>query len=206
MTNVQDVAAYILKARGPMTAMKLQKLCYYAQAWHLVWQEQALFPERVEAWANGPVVYELYRRHRGAFQVASLGTGDGEALTPNEAGTVDAVLRSYGSLPAHELSDLTHREAPWRLARDRAGLRPGDRGTPEITIADMFEFYDGLIAPPEPHVPVDLERRAKARRLSARLEANPDYQKALKRVADGPAPDAQRGLTAGDMMAILGTA
>lgn len=32
MANVFDVAAYILEKEGEMTTMKLQKLCYYAQA------------------------------------------------------------------------------------------------------------------------------------------------------------------------------
>src|SRR5215831_19020806 len=35
MANVLDVAAYILRAKGPMSAMKLQKLCYYAYGYHL---------------------------------------------------------------------------------------------------------------------------------------------------------------------------
>ena len=52
-----------------MTALKLQKLVYYAQAWSLVWDEEPLFPDPIEAWANGPVVYELYKRHRGIFKV-----------------------------------------------------------------------------------------------------------------------------------------
>lgn len=43
MANVLDVAAYVLAKRGPMTAMKLQKLVYYSQAWHLVWDEEPLF-------------------------------------------------------------------------------------------------------------------------------------------------------------------
>ncbi|WP_307850044.1 MULTISPECIES: type II toxin-antitoxin system antitoxin SocA domain-containing protein [unclassified Saccharopolyspora] len=42
-----------------MTAMKLQKLVYYSQAWHLVWDERPLFDEPVQAWANGPVVPDL---------------------------------------------------------------------------------------------------------------------------------------------------
>ncbi len=50
MANVHDVSAYILKHWGPMTAMKLQKLVYYSQAWGLVWDEEPLFPERIEAW------------------------------------------------------------------------------------------------------------------------------------------------------------
>lgn len=32
MASVLDVAAYILAQQGEMTAMKLQKLCYYSQA------------------------------------------------------------------------------------------------------------------------------------------------------------------------------
>jgi uncharacterized phage-associated protein len=44
--------------------------------------------------------------------------------------------------PAHQLSELTHREAPWRDAR--AGLAPGERGDREISQAVLYEFYDGL--------------------------------------------------------------
>ena len=52
--NVLDIAAYILCKQGAMTAMKLQKLVYYSQAWSLVWDDKPLFRERIEAWANGP--------------------------------------------------------------------------------------------------------------------------------------------------------
>ncbi len=56
MAHVQDVARYILEKRGRMSAMKLQKLVYYSQGWHLVFDGEPLFAERIEAWANGPVV------------------------------------------------------------------------------------------------------------------------------------------------------
>lgn len=36
MASVFDVAAYVLEKMGPMSAMKLQKLVYYSQAWALV--------------------------------------------------------------------------------------------------------------------------------------------------------------------------
>lgn len=64
MASVFDVAAYILERQGPMTTWKLQKLVY-CQAWSLVWDDDVLFPEEIEAWANGPVVRELYNAHRG---------------------------------------------------------------------------------------------------------------------------------------------
>lgn len=40
MVNVLNVAKYILSRLGPMSAMKLQKLVYYSQAWSLVWDER----------------------------------------------------------------------------------------------------------------------------------------------------------------------
>ncbi len=146
MANADDVAVYILSRQGPMTAMKLQKLVYYAQAWSLVWDERPLFPERIEAWANGPVVPDLYRQHRGRFEVSAsdFPAGDPSELTEDDRATIDAVLGFYGSWSAHELSELTHREAPWRQTRLRAGLAPGTRGTAVISLEDLFEYYDGL--------------------------------------------------------------
>ncbi|HEX9737104.1 MAG TPA: type II toxin-antitoxin system antitoxin SocA domain-containing protein [Thermoanaerobaculia bacterium] len=142
MATVHDVAAYILERSGEMTTMKLQKLVYYAQAWSLVWDEAPLFPQRVEAWANGPVVRELYDAHRGKFKVSSWRRGRGDALTDKQRETVDAVLDFYGGRSSQWLSDLTHLEAPWRDAR--AGLAPGERGSREITHAAMAEYYSSL--------------------------------------------------------------
>jgi uncharacterized phage-associated protein len=145
MAAVHDVAAYILERRGPMTAMKLQKLCYYAHAWHLVWEERPLFTSRIEAWANGPVVVDLYRTHRGRFSLAAGDiSGDSTRLDDGERGSVDNVLAFYGDMSAHQLSELTHRERPWRDARLAARLTEFDRGTAQITDAAMFEYYDGL--------------------------------------------------------------
>ena len=142
MANVHDVAAYLLKHCGPMTAMKLQKLVYYSQAWSLVWDEKPLFPDRIEAWANGPVVPALYERHRGAFKVESWPPGDPRNLTKDELETIDAVCRAYGNKSSQWLSDLTHMEAPWRDARN--GLALGERGNAEITHAALAEYYGNL--------------------------------------------------------------
>jgi uncharacterized phage-associated protein len=110
-----------------------------------VWEERRLFPEVIEAWANGPVVRELYNRHRGTLRVENSAIfGDPELLELNERETVDAVLAAYGDKAAHWLSELTHQEDPWRLARERGGLRDRERGNAEIELGDMFEYYDGL--------------------------------------------------------------
>ena len=144
MATVFDVAAYILEKQGEMTAMKLQKLVYYSQAWSLVWDEKPLFDERIEAWANGPVVRELYEAHRGKFRVARkhIEEGKPKRLTDDERETVNAVLKYYGDQSSQWLSDLTHQEDPWRDARN--GLAPGERGSSEITHDAMVEYYSSL--------------------------------------------------------------
>jgi uncharacterized phage-associated protein len=142
MANVHDVAAYILRQRGQMTAMKLQKLVYYSQAWALVWDERPIFPERIEAWANGPVVFELYDKHRGLFKVAQWDDGDYHALDKSERETIALVLNFYCKMSSQDLSNLTHQEDPWRNARK--GMGPSERGNREITHAAMAEYYGSL--------------------------------------------------------------
>jgi uncharacterized phage-associated protein len=144
MATVHDVAASILKLTEAISTMKLQKLVYYSKAWHAVWDEEELFPEAIEAWANGPVCRELYEVHRGWATVSSWPRGDPSRLRQNELESVDVVVECYGKLPAHELSALTHREAPWRDARD--GLVPGERGSREITLDEMVAYYSALDA------------------------------------------------------------
>ena len=145
MASVFDVAEYVLRRCGALSAMKLQKLCYYAQAWSLVWDDEPLFAERIEAWANGPVCPALYARHRGIFKIepGTLG-GDATVLTEAQRETVDEVCDACGKLNAQQLSDMTHAEDPWRDARK--GLSIGERGNVEITLAAMAEYYGGLPA------------------------------------------------------------
>lgn len=142
MASVHDVAAYILDKTGPITTWKLQKLAYYSQAWSLVWDEKPLFRARIEAWANGPVIPQLYREHRGLFSVSQWPDGDPSGLTDKQKETLDAVLDFYGDKPSQWLSDLTHREKPWRSAR--AGLTPGERGNTVISLESMVEYYGSI--------------------------------------------------------------
>ncbi len=142
--DVFDVAKYILELRGPMSSMKLQKLVYYSQAWSLVWDDQPIFDSKIEAWANGPVVRELYNEHRGRFTVyaeefAHLSKG---SLTEDQQETIRVVANSYGDRSAQWLSDQTHSEPPWQDARK--GLADNERGEHEITLSSMADYYSSL--------------------------------------------------------------
>ncbi len=143
MANVFDVAKYILQKTGPISAMKLQKLVYYSQAWSLVWDDKPLFDEGIEAWAMGPVVPDLYQVHKGAFAVnESMFIGNIGTISKEGMETIDVIIKEYGSKSSQWLSDLTHEEAPWKNAR--LGLDPGERGCSEITKAAMAEYYSSL--------------------------------------------------------------
>jgi len=138
-----DVADYVLQKLGAMSAMKLQKLVYYCQAWHLVWEDKELFYEEIQAWANGPVVPDLYNRHHGFFSLSpGFFQGDISALVPKSKDAIDRVLKFYGDKDAQWLSDLTHMEQPWIIAR--AGLAEGERGSSVISTESMSEYYSSI--------------------------------------------------------------
>lgn len=147
MADVFDAAAYILHLcdeRGelPVTTWKLQKLIYYSQAWSLVWDDEPLFPEEIQAWANGPVCPALYNEHRGKFKISEINRGDADELDQDQKDTIEVVVEHYGQKSAQYLSELTHQERPWKDARK--GLEPGERGQRVITLESMAEYYGGL--------------------------------------------------------------
>lgn len=147
MADIIDVAKYILERKGTMSTMKLQKLCYYSQAWTLAWDEVPLFNEDFQAWANGPVCRELFEWHRGKFLISTddlpqlSGKHD---LTLTERETIDKVLEFYGDKEGHWLSELTHMERPWKEARQKANALPGDSCSEIITKESMADYYAGL--------------------------------------------------------------
>ena len=142
--RVFDVAAYILEQKESMTTMKLQKLVYYSQAWSLVWDEKPLFEEAIEAWANGPVIRDLFDYHRGMYQILSMPIGNPRLLNQEQRDTVDAVLEYYGDQPAQWLIDLTHMEEPW--IQTRKGLPIQERGNRVIPLDVIADYYSSLPA------------------------------------------------------------
>ena len=138
-----DVAEYILSRIGSMSAMKLQKLVYYSQAWALVWTENPLFNEEIQAWANGPVVWELYCLHRGRFRVEpGLFQGDPQRLSADQKDVIDRVLSYYGDKDPQWLSNLTHLEIPWQKAR--VSVENGQPCSEIISKESMLEYYSSL--------------------------------------------------------------
>ncbi len=134
MTTVDNVAACIKRDTGA-SGMRLQKLCYYTQAWATVWLGRPLYTERIEAWRHGPVTPHLWQREQ-------LDVGDVSALGRDDTDVIGRVLSVYGDKSAEWLSRLTHREDPWRKAR--GVLPPEAPSKTEITTSSMLAYYGAV--------------------------------------------------------------
>ncbi|MCD7708971.1 MAG: DUF4065 domain-containing protein [Clostridiales bacterium] len=142
--SVFDVAKYILRKLGRISTWKLQKLCYYAQAWELAWTDNPLFEEEFEAWANGPVCRELYNEHRKKYWVTEedIRKGNPDNLSQENKDDIDIIIRDYGSMEPWELREQTHCEDPWRIAR--GDISASERCSNTIPKESMAEYYAGL--------------------------------------------------------------
>lgn len=144
MASVFDVAKYVLEKLGETTTMKLEKEVYYCQAWSLAWTDKPLFEEDFQAWANGPVCPELFARHKGKFVVNTDLFSDitEDIFTEDQKETMNIVLEYYGDKEPQWLSELTHKELPWKQAR--AGVPNGYPSSNIITKESMQQYYGGL--------------------------------------------------------------
>ncbi|WP_051442083.1 Panacea domain-containing protein [Arthrobacter sp. H14] len=144
--SIFDLAAYILARTGEITTMKLHKLCYYSQAWHLVWDSERLTDAEFHAYGMGPVSPELYETHRGIFTVASLadttaGEGNPDVFDGEQQESINAILEAYLSWKNYQLTSMTKQEQPWKDAW--GNTVPGSRGG-VISEQTMLAFYTAL--------------------------------------------------------------
>jgi uncharacterized phage-associated protein len=98
--------------------LKLQKLLYYAQGFHLAINGAPLFAEPIEAWMHGPVVRSIYFEYKdyGASALPTPEDFDREAIDSEALDVIEEAYSVYGQYSAWGLRNLTHEEAPWKDA------------------------------------------------------------------------------------------
>jgi len=142
-TNAIDVAAYIICARNRqgerISQLKLHKLLYYAQAWHLAFESRPLFDDEIQAWAHGPVVKAVYRKYRSRRWSSVPIPAEVPHLPKQARQNIDIVLENYGDLSAYELEKLSHLYPPW--IESRKGIPDGQSSTAVITHASILSCY-----------------------------------------------------------------
>ena len=97
-----------------MSNMKLQKMLYYQQGYHLAAFGTPLFSEEVEAWMYGPVVpcvYEHFKKFGAGGIIPETQTPT--LLAEEEEALFYDVFNAYINFSALGLMEKTHNESPW---------------------------------------------------------------------------------------------
>lgn len=148
MATLNDACDYIISKteQDGLNLLKLQKLLYYCQAWHLAFEKGSLFEGRFQAWVHGPVNRQIYDRFKDSKFLYSVVSASDiqpdfsyEKLTVDERAQIDAVLSVYARFTSDQLEEMTHREDPWIIAR--GGIPLHERCENEIDESLMEEYY-----------------------------------------------------------------
>lgn len=121
-----DVAKYFLaqndKDAGDNTSnLKLQKLLYYAQGFHLAMFDSPLFSEEIQAWQHGPVVPEVYRQYKeyGSEGIPCPTDFNQYIFDSKTINFLNDIYEAFGQFSAWKLRNMTHEEPPWIKAQEQ---------------------------------------------------------------------------------------
>lgn len=139
-TNVWTVASWFLN-QDSMCESELQRLCYFAQYVYIARNNdtdtpedkiRTLFPEKFEAWINGPVCRRIYDECRG-WGIRKIPKFHSEIhLSEKAEKAACEVWDNYKDrLYSFELDDAARATLPWIIARGDA--KPLDACTNEIS-------------------------------------------------------------------------
>lgn len=142
MYSINDIANYFLVHCEDVTPKKLQKLCYYAEAW-----SQALFnrdlinDSEFEAWVHGPVSPALYQTYKdyGWNRIPAPANINFDAIEDPDIELLDSVIATYGEFSGNELEAFTHEEQPWLDARK--GYSDDESSDVVISKETMKDYY-----------------------------------------------------------------
>ena len=159
-TSINDVVDYVIgrfvDEPNSLSLLKLQKLAFYLQAWHIAFGRGPLFDGKFQAWVHGPVNRQIYDRFKDSHSLyASVGSADirrgfdERVLGENQRKHIDEILEAYGGLSGNQLEAMTHDEQPWKAAR--GSLKPNERCETEIDEGLMGSFYSSLLTQQKTH-------------------------------------------------------
>jgi uncharacterized phage-associated protein len=144
MLTCYDVAKYILaqtdveNSGDLISNLKLQKLMYYAQGFHLALFDEPLFAESIYAWTHGPVVPVLYHEYKGygSGAIPPPEDVDYDIFDGRTRELLNEVYAGYGQFSAWKLRNMTHEESPWKEAAPNSG---------EISHDSMKRYFRTLL-------------------------------------------------------------
>ncbi len=137
--DIMDAAAFLVQVAGPLARAKLNDLLYFAQAWHLVWDHELLFPDTILATEDGVTIGAIEKLAGGAFTVESrhVRKGRAERLSESQKRTLLGIVKFYSGRNHFRLSEQIRLENPWRQARQAAALG----SEPVVEPAALHRYY-----------------------------------------------------------------
>lgn len=140
--SVLEIANWFL-AKECMTQKKLQKLCYYAQAWCYALKGYRLEDTDYQAWVHGPVSPVLYEKFRSfGYNIIRMKGKYKTSIKEEDQELLKDVWETYGDRTGNALEVLSHRELPWQEAR--RGFRPDERCNIVISPITMASYYSSI--------------------------------------------------------------
>ena len=142
MYSIFEVANWFLE-KEPMTHKKLQKLCYYTQAWSYALKNKPFMDSEFQAWIHGPVSPELYGKYKDSSFEDLYPDSDIKTDFKNDCREfLENIWETYGDSTGNSLEVLTHKELPWIKAR--TGYGTYDNCEEIISKDDMRVFYRSI--------------------------------------------------------------
>ena len=145
--RIEDVAAYILvRQPQPYSAQKIQKLCYYTQAWYLTRYSKPLFNHDFEAWRSGPVSHSLYKYHAGRVEFPArelLRAVSAHVLSQEDKNFIDKVFAVYDRYTGLHLRYITQSEDPWKNTRE--AHMSGQSSDNTISTQSIIDYYSQFL-------------------------------------------------------------
>ena len=144
-----DIADYFIwlanESGSFISNLKLQKLVYYAQAWHLALYDQPLFDEDFEAWIHGPVIPVLYQQYKSfGRKPIDKDVREKDIEFPSNINEfLEQLSNEYFHCDARELELMSHLEDPWLLARN--GLDKDISCSTIISKDSMKKYYKACV-------------------------------------------------------------
>lgn len=142
------LADYILKNYGPMSHLKLQKLLFYCDAYHMAYFGEELITDEFEAWAHGPVSRTIYNSLKDkSILYSDLSFTDNgvnpddeiKKLTTDQQEVIADIMGELSTWTGSQLEASTHLEYPWIEARK--GYGEGAKCSVRISKKTTLEFY-----------------------------------------------------------------
>jgi len=152
LIDSSELTNYILAKGGSMNHLKLQKVLYYVEAWHLVFFNKSIVEDEFQAWVHGPVSKKLWNEVKNLSVLYSelevskpekIIKDVEEKLNQDQIDLINDVIKKYGKQSGYNLECLTHNELPWIEARE--GLSPNAPSNNIISKKTMKKYYSELL-------------------------------------------------------------